>query len=175
MITPSPVQTVYNQYEFPGQVGMRATGALWDVTTRIADDPTAAGIGFGLAVSQGDLHGDKSAVIGLASGGAFIGITVADPTLPNLSNISGQFTDKYSNADNMAVAIMGEWWVAPATNVAAGSPVYFNSSTGALGGSGISNATLIEGAIWRTSLPNSETLVNHNGLAVVALGVASAA
>lgn len=174
MIVPAPLQTVYNQYEFPGQVGQVATQAEWNIDNRIADDPLAAGIGFGLAVCQGSLHGDKSASLGQASGADFVGITCADPTLPNLNDVSGQFTDAFSDGDNMAVLTLGDIWVKPATHVNAGDPIYFNSVTGELGNSAISNAVQITGSKWQTSQPRpSGELVLYNGLAVARLGIMS--
>jgi hypothetical protein len=174
MLTPSPVQSTYQQYINVGQVGMRATDFNPLTDTRLADDPTGVGIGFGLAVSQGTTHGDKSAVIGQVSGGIFVGITLSDATLPNLTDISGQHTDMYSDSDNMAVASGGDIWVTPATAVQAGNLVYFNSVTGQLGDSAISNAVLIDNARWQSSLPNSQpSYVSFNGLAIVRLGASA--
>ena len=154
MLTPSPVQTTYYRYLTVAQLGMPATTTGWDVDTRIAEDVASpkAGIPFGRAVSQGTLHGDRSAVLGTLSGKTFAGITAADVTLAS-SLVAESDTDKYIDGDNMAVAIRGDWWVIAADAVAAGGPVYFNSSTGELGASGISNATQILGAIWVTSAP----------------------
>jgi hypothetical protein len=168
MITPSPVQTAYQQYEGPGQVGMVATGLDSDIITRIAEDPAGTGIGFGLVVCQGTVS-DMAATLGELSGGAVIGVTVADPTLPNLVDVNGQYTDKYSDKDNMAVMIKGDIWVKPATNVSAGGAVYFNSSTGELGDSGISNAVEITNARWVTTYPGTDTLVTTGDLAIVRL------
>jgi hypothetical protein len=165
MITSSAVQTTYNQFIKAAQVGMPGSTAPWAVDNRIAEDPAGTGIGFGLAVCQGT-DSDFAATLGALSGGAFLGITRADPTLPNLS---ATFTDKYQNTDNMAVQVAGDIWVAPATNVAAGGLVYFNSTTGALGDSGISNAVLITGARWMTSVPMTQELTQHINLAVVRL------
>ena len=174
MITPGPVQTTYNQYETAAQIGMLGSGVNWNASTRIADDPAGVGIGFGLVVSQGSLHGDRSVVLGQASGTDIVGITLTRQTLPNLVDVAGQFTDKYSDGENVSVVDFGEVWVAPATNVNPGDPVYFNSVTGALGNSGISNAVLYPGAHWKTSLPRPSTtpgsLVPFNSLAVVRLG-----
>jgi hypothetical protein len=174
MFQSGPLQTVYTQYINVGQVGMRASMVTWVTDNRLCDDPTGVGIGFGLAVSQGTTHGDKSAVIGQVSGGEFVGITCSDPTLANLADVAGMFTDKYSDSENMAVASMGDIWVAPVGIVAAGNPVYYNSVTGQLGPSSISNAVILTNARWMTSLPNSQpSYINFNGLAVVRLGASA--
>jgi hypothetical protein len=57
-----------------GLVGMIADEVEHSVTTRLCE--TTAGIGFGLAVSQGT--GDKGCILG---GSAFIGVTVRDIAL----------------------------------------------------------------------------------------------
>jgi len=152
MLTPLPVQTTYYRYLNPGQVGMPATETGWDISTRICEDMSlTTGIAFGLVVSQGTKHGDRSAVIGTASGGTVIGITASDHTLPTF--VGGAGVDKYNDGDNMAVMIRGDIWVLAVGTVAAGGPVYFNSATGQLGPSGIPNAVAIPGAQWLTAAP----------------------
>jgi hypothetical protein len=157
MLTPSPVQTTYTRYINVGQVGMPATTTGWDISTRICEDLSSpkVGIGFGLIVTQGTLHGDRSAAVGQGSGSTVIGITAADHTLPSL--VTGVAADHYSDGDNMAVMTRGDIWVTAADTVLAGGPVYYNSSTGALGASGISNATLLAGAMWLTGAPTAST------------------
>ena len=168
MLTSTPVQTTYDQYQLAGQVGMPATMSGWDIDTRIAEDPAGTGIGFGLAVCQGAAT-DKSATLGQLSGGGFVGITRADPTL---ANVDSALTDKYIDTDNMAVLISGDIWVAPATEVAAGGAVYFDSVTGELGDSTVDNAVEIPDAKWMTSVPMTNDLVRLANLAVVRLGQA---
>lgn len=171
MITPSPTQTTYNQFLTSAQVGMPASETGWDVDNRLAEDPAGTGIGFGLAVCQGTAS-DMAATLGQLSGGGFVGITRADPTLPN---VDSAFTDKYQDTDNMAVQVRGDIWVAPATAaVVAGDPVYFNSVTGQLGDSGIANAVLIPNAKWMTSFPMTQALLPAANLAVVRLGAVPA-
>jgi hypothetical protein len=165
MLTPAPVQSTYQQFANIGQVGMPASMSGWDVDTRIAEAASADGIGFGLAVSQSAIT-DRGAVIGLLSGGTFVGITCADPTLPN---VTPGFTDLYQEGDNMAVAIRGDWWVVVTGNIAAGSDVYFNSVTGALGPSTISNAVKIDNAKWMTTIPYTTQLITLGNMGVVRL------
>lgn len=171
MITPgAAVQSSYTQYQPVASVGMPATTSGWDVDTRIADDPVGtAGIGFGLAVCQATLHGDKSAALGQLSGSVFVGITRADPTQ---SNLTQSLVDHYLNGDNMPVFVRGDVWVAPKNTVLAGGAVYYNSSTGELGSSSISNAVLIANAKWMTSYPITGTLLPTADLAIVRLGAA---
>jgi hypothetical protein len=169
MLTPLPLQTTYQQYETVAQVGMPASMTGWDADNRIAED-LGSGIPFGRAVCQGTAS-DKAATLGQLSGGEFIGITMADDTLP-LSTTRP--VDTFEDTDNMAVLVRGDIWVAPVGTVAAGAQVYYNSVTGQLGPSGISNAVLITHGRWETSSPNtSQPLVNFNGLAVVRLGASA--
>lgn len=163
MLTPGPVQSTYSQYLQAAQNGMLASTSGYDVDTKIIEDASGNGIGFGLAVSQSYVT-DRGAVLGQLSGFAFVGITVSDVTLPNLS---ATFTDKYADKDNAGVLVRGDLWVTSSTIVAAGGNVYFNSVTGALGASSISNAVLIKGARWMTSAAAA-------GLAVVRLNMVSA-
>jgi len=160
MLQPAPVQTTYTQYLTAAQNGMPATTSGWDVDTKICEDTSGLGIGFGLAVSQGTLHGDRSACLGTFSGGNFIGITRADPTLPN---ITSGFTDKYQDGDNMAVHVRGDIWVVAHEAVAAGDAVYFNATTGLLGNANLTTGTIVEDARWMTSAA-------AGSLAVVRLG-----
>lgn len=158
MLTPNPVQSTYARYLTAAQNGMKAAEKASDVTdTCISDEPAGTGIGFGLAVSQGNFS-DKGCMLGTVSGGAFRGITLADPTLPN---IDPTFTDKYAPGENVNVLVNGDIWVVTADAVAPGDPVKFNTTTGALStGSG----TQIFNARWMT------TQATPGGLAVVRLG-----
>ena len=70
MLQPAPVQTTYIRYLFPAQNGMLASEHNFAADTRIVE--TAAGIGFGLAVSQG--VNDDGCIIG---GSAYVGVTRA--------------------------------------------------------------------------------------------------
>ena len=152
MLTPAPVQTTYTRFMNVGMVGMPATTYGWDIVTRLAEDPTlTAGIAFGIVVSQGTLHGPRSAVKGIASGGLPIGITAADHTLPTFTG--GAPVDTYNDGDNMAVMTRGDIWVSAVGTVVAGTQVYYNSATGAVGPSSITNATALVGAVWLTPEP----------------------
>lgn len=163
MIPSTPVQTSYSKYAGAANVGMPGSQTSFDADSYIAQD---GDIGFGLAVAQGT-DSDKAVVLGKPSGaGAFVGITMADVTLANLSATT---TDKYVEGDNVGVLVKGDIWVAPQTNVSAGGAVYYNSSTGELGDSGISNAVLIKNAKWMTAYPMTVPGVTNQRLAVVRL------
>ena len=168
MLTPLPVQTTYFRYLNVGQVGMPASETGWDISTRICEDLSlTTGIGFGLVVSQGTKHGDRSAIIGIASGGTVLGITASDHTLPTF--VGGAGVDKYNDGDNMAVMFRGDIWVSAVGTVAAGGPVYFNSVTGQLGPSGIANATALPGAQFLTSEPLATTNVMYSPTGTLAV------
>jgi hypothetical protein len=171
MLVPLPVQTTYQQYEYPGQLGTPGTMVDHSLDNRILEDPTGNGAGFGLAVCQG-YKSDKGCTLGQLSGGAFVGITRSDITLPRGDTWTHAVSvDKFYDTDNVPVHTFGDIWVAPLGIVAAGNPVYFNSVTGQLGPSTIANPVLIPNATWQTSLPNgSQPLINFNGLAVCRLG-----
>ena len=151
----------------PGQI---ANDAICQVDSRIAknaDDMSTAGIGFGLAVTQG--AGDKDARLPgeaateLASG--FIGITVRDvTTYPEPVN-------EYHTNSVMGVLTQGDIWVTVGSEVAAGQDVTFApggglSSDAAQEADDETKRLSIAGARWMTSAA-------PNGLAVVRLGAAS--
>jgi hypothetical protein len=162
MLTSGAVQTTYAQYQTAGQVGMPATMTGYDIDTFLCEDVSSpeAGIGFGLAVSQGTLHGDKSAGLGAVSGGQFIGVTIADP---GLANLDSSLTDKYRDGENMAVLVRGDIWVEPSADVVPGDAVHYSDSTGQFGKSG---GSVVKNARWMTS---SSTDVNprSGGLAIL--------
>ena len=166
MIPSTPVQTTYSKYASAAQVGMPGSTISFDADTGIVEDPAGTGIGFGLAVCKGTI-GDKAVTLGQLSGGEFVGISMADPTLANLSATE---TDKYQNRENIGILVKGDIWVAPQTNVTANGDVYYNSSTGQLGASGIANAVKIPNAKWVSSYPMTIPNVTSERLAVVRLG-----
>lgn len=163
MQAPTPVQSTYNKYGSLGQVGMPGSTIAFDSDTGIVQ---TAAIGFGLAVS---LHSasDKAVVLGAPSGNrGFLGISMADVTLANLSATA---TDKYQVGENIGVLVKGDIVVAPQTNVTAGGDVYFNTVTGELGASNIPNAQQITNAKWLSAYPVTVPGVRAERLAVVRL------
>jgi len=127
------VQTSYRPQIAAGLEGMIAEMTGSEVGTRICE--TAAGIGFGKAVSQGT--GYKGCII---AGSAFVGLSVRDIALglapvDPLSDTANTL-DKYGLYTNVAVMSRGHMWVKPQGAVAAGAAVYYDTTSGQLGGSG---------------------------------------
>jgi hypothetical protein len=122
------VQTRYRPQIQPALVGMIADEAGSEVGTRQCE--TAAGIAFGLAVSQGT--NDKGAVIG---GSAFIGISVRDVTLdgspidPLGDRVAGTL-DIYPQYSNMGVISRGHIWVEAEANVRGGDAAFYDTTSG---------------------------------------------
>lgn len=150
MLTPAPVQSAYTRYILPAQNGMLASSTNWSADTKIVETP--AGIGFGLAVSQG--VGDRGIIIG---GNAFLGITRADITLARSEALT---LETYARYDNAGVLVMGDLWVIAGDAISPGEAVHYNATTGVLGSSG--GVTIVD-ARWMTSAA-------LGGLAVVRLG-----
>jgi hypothetical protein len=177
MLQSTPLQTTYQQYQSVGMLGRPATMVGWDDDTRLCEDPTGNGIGFGKAVCQG-YKSDKGATLGQLSGGAFVGISAASVATPLYATTpAGTVTrvvDTYYDTDNMPVCVHGDIWVAPTTHVNSGDPVFYNAVTGDLGNSGIANAVAITNSRWETSSPNSsQPTLNWGGLAVMRLGASA--
>lgn len=150
------VQTVYNERMAKAAAGMRANMTNDNVVTRICE--TVAGIGFGLAVSQG--AGDKGAVLGGAD--SFNGISVRDVTVMPAADGT---TDKYRRYANMSVMTLGDIWVKAKGTVNADDPVYWDATTGELSATDTTDSVgPVAGARWKTSATNGL-------LAIVTLGI----
>jgi hypothetical protein len=154
MLQPGPVQSTYIRYLLPAQNGMLASSVNWAADTKQVE--TAAGIGFGLAVSQG--VADQGIVIG---GSAFVGVTRADITLPQASGIT--VVDTYLQYDNAGVLTMGDIWVNCYASVTPATAVVFEAATGKLG---IAGTSIAHGRWMTTAVGSSGTPV----LAVLRLG-----
>lgn len=161
------VQTTYRPQLAPGVVGLVAQEEQYNINTRICE--TAAGIGFGLAVSQGTAS-DKGALLG---GSAFIGITVRDVTLDRIPInplSSTEFAaDTYPQYGNMGVLDFGVIWVMANNDVSAGDPLYYDTTTGLLGNSASGESAT--GSITFAEQPTAGQTVTMNG--VVATFVAN--
>lgn len=132
------IQTTYQERLDPARKGM-IHGS--DYNTVALTCETAAGLAFGVGVSQG--AADRGAVIGGQSE-LFRGITVRDVTLENAQ------LDKYAQYQGMAVLTRGFIWVAPSAVVAPGGPVYMVPGTGVFTSVSGGNE-LIQGAAWRST------------------------
>lgn len=148
------VQTTYSENMAAAVPGMPAD-ADFSADSRTVE--TEAGIGFGLAVSQGTA--DKGALLGAAAATGFVGVTIRDKGVVNASN-----ADKYNEGDTAAVMTRGDIWVTVAAAVEAGDDVTFSSTTGALSSVAADGTNFaITGARWMTSAA-------QNGLAILRLG-----
>lgn len=144
------VQSTYATREPAALPGMVANETEYNIDTCICE--TVAGIGFGLAVSQGT--GDKGAILGGASAPVFRGIAVRDVTL-DVSNL-----DKYPRYANMAVLTMGDIWVKVSGGVTPGANVTFLSTTGVLGTVAADGTHFaIAGARWMTTANDGELAI----------------
>jgi len=136
------VQTTYSENQAIALPGMPAD-ADYSADTRICE--TVAGIGFGVAVSQGSA--DKGALIGAAAAANFVGVTIADKTVANDGGADG-----YNQYDNMGVMYRGTIWIQVGGNVADGEDATFNSTTGVLSSAATSGTQFaIAGARWMTT------------------------
>jgi len=118
------VQTTYATAMQPGLEGQVATQLNDDNSeTRICE--TAAGIGFGRAVSEG--ANARGAVLGGAT--KFLGITVRDVSLVPAAGVTA---DLYPQRINMGVMLAGDMWVRVVAAVTHGAPATYNSTTGQL-------------------------------------------
>lgn len=155
------VQRVYRPQIAPAVAGMIADMAGSEVGTRQCE--TVAGIGFGLAVSQGSR--DKGCVIG---GSSFIGVSVRDITLnpvplDPLSDAAVSI-DVYSQYANMAVLSRGHIWVLSHALVVAGDALYYDTTSGLFGGSG---GQMASGYIDFTAQPKAEDTVTIGSAGVI--------
>ena len=149
MLKPSPVQPTYTRYQPIAQNGM-----LGDETEAVTDSrivETAAGVGFGLAVSQGT--GDRGCIL---AGNDFVGVTRADQTLPRSETLT---LDKYAQYDNAGILCMGDIWVIVGGAVTITSAVVYDAATGQFG----TGAVAVEGARYMTGAASG-------GLALLRLG-----
>lgn len=139
LTAPPPAQTTYPTVMPIGVPGMPATMTTWDGDTRIPE--TVAGIGFGLAVSQGTTA--RGVIIGGTTAG-FIGVTYRDITLMAACG----FIDLYPQYANAGVMVRGDVWVAVEAAVAIGAAVIFNATTGQFGAA---TGQTITNAKWMTA------------------------
>jgi hypothetical protein len=118
-------QTSYTPTIRPAVAGMPGTMHGYNADSRICE--TVAGIGFGLAVSQGT--GDKGAILG---GSAPVGASLRDITL--IHALAQQ--DMYSQLENMGVLVDGDIWVQVSTAVTPATAVTYDPATGIFAATG---------------------------------------
>src|SRR5690349_8273301 len=114
------VQTSYTSTIPSGFAGMVANGETSNRITRTVED--AGGLAFGKAAFRGS--GDHG-VTGTPAAGTFMGITIADQTLP-LS--ASRTADKYNRYDSAALLNEGVVWVVAGEAVADGDAAYVTSA-----------------------------------------------
>ena len=149
------VQTTYGDRIRPGVPGMVATmHGPYEADTRIVE--TAAGIPFGVAVSQG--AGELGALLGAVAANLFVGISIRDVTLEQ-PNVGGA-VDVYPENLNMGVMTKGDMWVTTGGVVVVGGPVTFNAVTGVLSSIAAGAGQFaITGARWQTAAGLGELAV----------------
>lgn len=126
----------YNATMAPAFEGMIAETQFKDATSRRVE--TAAGIGFGLAVTKGTA--DAQVRLG---GTVFVGITVAD---------HGQPGNRYEQNAVAACLRRGTIWVKADGAVTAGSPVTYTTATGLVGQRAVAAGIVaVPDAIFETS------------------------
>lgn len=160
------VQRTYRPQIAPGLPGLVADMTPSAVITRLVE--TAAGIPFGVAVSQG--ASDKGCIIG---GSAFIGISVRDITLIPGVPIdpladTGPAADTYPMTGNAAILTRGHIWVTAKgggdIGVKSGDPLYFDATTGLLTNS--ASGASANGAVTFTQQPSDGQTITLAGTAV---------
>jgi hypothetical protein len=160
------VQTTYRPQLAPGAEGLIVDETSSSVNTLQVE--TAAGIGFGRAVSQGT--GDTGCILG---GSAFLGITVRDVTLDRLpiDPLAAVGTllavDTYAQRQNAAVMSRGHIWVKAGgggdTGVKAGDALFYDTTSGTFSNSASGSAA--SGSVTFTSQPVAGNTVTLNGTA----------
>ena len=135
------LQTTYTTTIRPGIPGMPATTHGYNADTRVVE--TAAGIGFGLAVSQGTA--DKGVVLG---GAAAVGVSMRDITLVHSAAAD---LDKYVDNENMSVMVQGDIWVLTDSAVTKGGVCTYDNVTGVLGSTAVGGSKVAFPGRWQTS------------------------
>lgn len=151
VISAMAVQTAYNVNQPVGYPGQPANMNTYTADSLICE--TVAGIGFGLAVSQGANY--NGCVLGGASAAVFRGLTVRDVTLA--ANV---VPDKFADGDTISVMFRGDMWVTVGADVTAGQDVTFSSTTGVLSSAAASGSQFtIAGARWMTSATSGNVAI----------------
>jgi len=127
------VQSTYSERMPIAVAGLLADMRDWDGISRNVE--TAAGIGFGLAVSRGtDTEG--GAVLGGTVTG-FLGVSQRDVTLE-----ANATPDEYQQNTEMGILTAGTIWVEVTGTPDPTDPVHFNATTGVFAASGGSGPVL---------------------------------
>jgi hypothetical protein len=128
------VQSTYSERMPIAVAGMPADMRAWDGISRNVE--TAAGIGFGLAVSRGSTSAELGAILG-GTVTAFLGVSLRDVTLE-----ANATPDEYQQNVEMGILTNGTVWVEVSGSPDPTDPVHFNASTGVFAASGGSGPVL---------------------------------
>lgn len=145
------VQTSYDLDQAVAYAGLIYAQAPHDISSRAVE--TAAGIGFGLAVSRGT-DKEKEAVLG---GTDFLGISVRALDREGAIN-TGDI--EYKQYESMSILRKGYIWAVCPDGCTAGDPVNYVNATGVFGaGAAVAGETQLDGAVWDTSAAAGELAV----------------
>lgn len=138
------VQTEYLNNLRPGLAGQ--VSSMYPASFISRNVEAAAGIGFGVAVAQGD---DDYGVVAFADNSArgFVGITVRERSL------NAETPNLFAENDSARILTKGPIWVEVPGAVSAGQPVYVNNTTGAFTATS-GGGTAIPGGRFDTSAPD---------------------
>jgi hypothetical protein len=131
------VQTSYTGVLAPAVVGMIANSESRNVISRT---PVGVNIGFGAVALRGPSDG-TIVPVGTSGAGAYLGLTVLDPTLPSIALSP---IDVYVAGETAAVITKGVIWVQATAAVTQGAAAYYDATgniSAATGGTAIPNAT----------------------------------
>jgi hypothetical protein len=157
------LQTTYRPQIAPFLLGMIVDENDAETLTKVCN--TAAGIGFGVAVSQDTV--DKNCVLG---GAKFIGLTQRDKTLalaaldPLSATDNPNPLDKYGQWTNVSIVSRGRVVVRAGANVSAYDSLFYDTTSGLLTNS--ASGAGASGSIAFTSQPADGQTVTIQGTAV---------
>lgn len=129
------LQTSYSETIPAAYAGMVANGETSNRITRTIEG--SGGVGFGKAVWRGS--GDHGCVTTVGTSATFLGVTIATSAL---ALTAGATADTYPQYDNVPIMTAGTIWVTAGEDVADGSQVYADATTGAFVDTTTSNILL---------------------------------
>lgn len=126
------LQTTYTDTVPAAFAGMVANGETSNRITRTIE--SGSGVAFGKPVWRGS--GDHGCTTTVGTAAAFLGFTIATSAL---GLTAGATADTYAQYDNVPIMTLGTIWVTAGEDVADGSQVYLDASTGAIVDTSTSN------------------------------------
>jgi hypothetical protein len=131
----SVLQNNFSDTVTQAYAGMVANGETSNRITRTIEG--ASGVGFGKAVWRGS--GDHGCVTTVGTSATFLGVTIATSAL---AIVAGGTADTYPQYENVPIMTEGAIWVVAGEDVADGSQVYADATTGAFVDTSTSNILL---------------------------------